>query len=162
MPNYSRSHLGRYVRKHFASEIERELRMLEEYVVSNEVSDDVGENLISNVLGPDAEFSRFSPKQEVTHVEDDHIETNVETGVDSRHRTGAPTRVEGAASDEDDEDDDEETGNMALHGANTLILDEDKHQRPSGSRRRSLPDEIDEALHSAPTLILDHRRGRNK
>ena len=32
MPNYSRSHLGRYVRKQFGPEIERELRMLEEYV----------------------------------------------------------------------------------------------------------------------------------
>src|SRR5258706_10225006 len=30
MPTYSRSHLGRFIRKMFASEIERELRMLEE------------------------------------------------------------------------------------------------------------------------------------
>ncbi len=30
MPNYSRSHLGRFIRKMFATEIERELRMLEE------------------------------------------------------------------------------------------------------------------------------------
>ncbi len=47
MPNYSRSHLGRFIRKMFATEIERELRMLEEYVLGDEVSDDVGENLIS-------------------------------------------------------------------------------------------------------------------
>ena len=46
VPNYSRSHLGRYMRKMFAVEIEKELRMLEEYVLSDQVSDDVGENLI--------------------------------------------------------------------------------------------------------------------
>jgi len=61
-PGYSRSHLGRYVRKMFASEIERELRMLEEYVLSEDVDDDVGENLIGDVLGPNADFAGFSPK----------------------------------------------------------------------------------------------------
>jgi serine/threonine-protein kinase len=46
MPNYSRSHLGRFIRKMFATEIERELRMLEEYVMTDEPSDDVGESLM--------------------------------------------------------------------------------------------------------------------
>ena len=46
VPTYSRSHLGRYVRKTFAQEIERELRMLEEFVLADQVSDDLGENLI--------------------------------------------------------------------------------------------------------------------
>jgi eukaryotic-like serine/threonine-protein kinase len=62
MPEYTRSHLGRYVRKQFAPEIERELRMLEEFVLSDQVDDDVGENLIAGVLGPSADFSRFSPR----------------------------------------------------------------------------------------------------
>ena len=61
-PTYSRSHLGRFVRKMFAPEIEKELRMLEEYVLDEVVSDDVGENLISG----DAEFESddvpFQPK----------------------------------------------------------------------------------------------------
>jgi eukaryotic-like serine/threonine-protein kinase len=61
-PSYSRSHLGRFVRKMFATEIEKELRMLEEYVLDEVVSDDVGENLISG----DAEFESddvpFQPK----------------------------------------------------------------------------------------------------
>src|SRR5258708_5279658 len=52
MPNYSRSHLGRFIRKMFASEIERELRMLEEFVLADVVSDDVGENLIA----PDPDY----------------------------------------------------------------------------------------------------------
>src|SRR5262245_39652585 len=46
MPNYSRSHLGRFIRKSFATEIERELRMLEEFVMTDDVSDDVGVNLM--------------------------------------------------------------------------------------------------------------------
>jgi len=47
MPDYSRSHLGRFIRKMFQQEIERELRMLEEFVLADQVSDDVGENLIA-------------------------------------------------------------------------------------------------------------------
>src|SRR5258708_18684438 len=47
MPNYSRSHLGRFIRKMFAQEIERELRQLEEFVMGEEVSDDVGESLMA-------------------------------------------------------------------------------------------------------------------
>lgn len=46
VPNYNRSHLAHYIRGLFAEDIERELRMLEEFVLSEEVSDDVGENLI--------------------------------------------------------------------------------------------------------------------
>ncbi|HVV84563.1 MAG TPA: serine/threonine-protein kinase, partial [Kofleriaceae bacterium] len=52
LPTYSRSHLGRYVRKAFAQEIERELRMLEEFVLADVVSDDVGENLIGRADEP--------------------------------------------------------------------------------------------------------------
>jgi hypothetical protein len=62
MPNYSRSHLGRFIRKMFATEIERELRMLEEYVMTDSPSDDVGESLMIR----DADFEPpevpFQPK----------------------------------------------------------------------------------------------------
>jgi hypothetical protein len=62
MPNYSRSHLGRFIRKMFATEIERELRMLEEYVLADAPSDDVGESLMVR----DADFEPpevpFQPK----------------------------------------------------------------------------------------------------
>jgi len=72
VPNYSRSHLGRYVRKAFATEIERELRMLEEYVLADEVSDDVGENLIAPRPAPDQpDFAPvvvpFQPRPTGTH-----------------------------------------------------------------------------------------------
>ena len=151
MPNYSRSHLGRYVRKQFGAEIERELRMLEEYVVSAAPSHDVGENLISSVLGPDAEFSRFSPYADGSNVEDSEVETDlriedddstyVEEEEDERTEINAPPRKPGAPS---------------AHQASTGVMD--------GSnlplrRVRSLPPEIDDELHNAPTLILDLRRG---
>src|SRR5688500_9119072 len=62
MPNYTRSHLGRYVRKKFAPEIEQELRMLEEFVLDVREGTDLGENLIANVLGPRAPYTEFTPR----------------------------------------------------------------------------------------------------
>ena len=62
MPNYSRSHLGRFIRKMFATEIERELRMLEEYVMTDDVSDDVGENLMARDEDFEPPEVPFQPK----------------------------------------------------------------------------------------------------
>lgn len=183
-PGYSRSYLGRYVRKMFASEIERELRMLEEFVVSADVDDDVGENLIANELGQEAEFSKFTPRapegtQSTTGV-------NMELDFDSRspqHLSNATTVQRGGTDAEGEEG--IPTGNSRgfdIHAAETLILDRhrtpapppDDAPLPAGkpSRRRARPqppppsrpqrDDLDEALHNAPTLILDpaRRRGR--
>src|SRR5262245_12452286 len=61
MPGYSRSYLGRYLRKMFDEEIERELRMLEDYVIAEPDPQNVGENLIADALPPDAPYSRFTP-----------------------------------------------------------------------------------------------------
>lgn len=156
MPNYSRSHLGRYVRKQFGSEIERELRMLEEYVVSAEPSSDVGENLISNVLGPDAEFSQFSPHADGTRVEDSEVETDIRgedgddgsTKVDDDHEEQTEINASPQSSNQIAQ------ASVAVHPASAAI-------REGGTRRariRSMPAEIDEELHNAPTLILDGRR----
>ena len=60
MPNYSRSHLGRFIRKMFAQEIERELRMLEEYVIEDADPTKVGENLIADALGENAPYTKFT------------------------------------------------------------------------------------------------------
>ena len=46
----------------FAQEIERELRMLEEFVMTDEVSDDVGENLIPRDEDFDPPEVPFQPK----------------------------------------------------------------------------------------------------
>ncbi len=59
-PGYRRSHFGRYMRTVFATEIERELRLLEEYVIDTADATKVGENLIADALGPDAPYSKFT------------------------------------------------------------------------------------------------------
>jgi len=64
-PTYTRSTLGRFLRRLFEREIERELRLLEEYVVG-EPEGDVGVNLISDALGPSAPYTQFSPEPPAT------------------------------------------------------------------------------------------------
>jgi serine/threonine-protein kinase len=59
-PGYSRGTLGRFVRKIFAREIERELRLLEDYVLG-EPKGDKSVNLIADALGPGAPYSQFTP-----------------------------------------------------------------------------------------------------
>jgi len=167
VPNYSRSHLGRYMRKLFAPEIEKELRMLEEYVLSDQVSDDVGENLIgrSEEVVPDA--VPFQPKPTGTAVpapRGDFDEGSSQT-----------TLPKGA-------------GGFDLHAAETVIIDTSRRptvkppagrmpppppprpaagvatppQRPRARVQAPL-DDYDEALHNAPTMILDgNRLGRRR
>ena len=150
MPNYSRSHLGRYVRKYFAEDIDRELRMLEEFVVSAVPSSDVGENLISHFLGPDAEFSRFSPHADGTQVED----SNVATDVHGEAGTESETKVEGEAKSD-------ETGSLGLDAESTGVFGESGIEGPARDRPQSLPETIDKAVHAAPTQIIDIRARRN-
>jgi eukaryotic-like serine/threonine-protein kinase len=60
-PGYKRSHFGRFMRKLFEQDIERELRQMEEYVI-DEAADpnDVGENLIADALGDNAPYAEFT------------------------------------------------------------------------------------------------------
>jgi eukaryotic-like serine/threonine-protein kinase len=60
-PNYTRSTLGRFLRRLFEPEIERELRILEDYVVGAPDAD-VGVNLLADALGPAAPYTLFSPE----------------------------------------------------------------------------------------------------
>jgi serine/threonine-protein kinase len=153
MPNYSRSHLGRYVRKTFASEIERELRMLEEYVVEEQrVHDDVGENLIANVLGPEPEYADFTPRPSI--VGEVPSEEPPKDFADGKQHRSSATTLPRSASHADE-------GGFDLHAAETLILDTSKGLpgAPTPKPQPSTPDDYDEALHNAPTLILDSRRG---
>jgi serine/threonine protein kinase len=59
-PGYRRSHFGRFMRQTFEHEIERELRLLEEYVIEGADASKVGENLIADALGADAPYTRFT------------------------------------------------------------------------------------------------------
>jgi len=187
MPNYSRSHLGRYVRKQFATEIERELRMLEEYVVEDAPDEDVGENLIANVMGPDAKYSQFTPRPSVvgdglSHPgikspsdfdEDDKTRdrgaSQSERDDDynpKQHRSSATTLPRRSTSSENDYD---------IHQASTMILDRAEMVKEgeaaaavqAAANVRAVaeddaPEEWDEALHNAPTLILDSTRNRRR
>jgi len=148
MPDYSRSHLGRYVRKMFATEIEKELRMLEEYVVSNVVDEDLGENLIGDVLGPGAEFTNFSPKP----AEPGELATNYDT----------------LAEDNDDND------SLEFGDARTVVEDGPPKRKRNGAGQAGgrSPNEVHAqaghanhppvSIHDADTDILEHRRHRKR
>ena len=60
-PGYTSTRLARYIRQAFAREIEKELRVMEEYVVAEPDITALGENLIADVQGPDAPYSKFTP-----------------------------------------------------------------------------------------------------
>jgi serine/threonine-protein kinase len=169
MPNYSRSHLGRFIRKMFANEIERELRMLEEYVLDEEVSDDVGESLIARDDDFEPPEVPFQPKPTSVSILAIPEEAS-DFSRDSNHTT-APK------SDAAD-----------IHGANTMILDGRGRgaarpppvppPRPSAARppatvpppgaatrpRPAPPTrtEFDDDLHSAPTMIINPGRLRGR
>jgi eukaryotic-like serine/threonine-protein kinase len=179
VPTYSRSHLGRYVRKTFAQEIERELRMLEEFVLADDVSDDLGENLIpasEDVPPPEVPFHP-KPTQTVLPA----APPGAADFADGSSQTTLPTQQR----DFDD-----------LHGAETRIIDDTRHRQvrdvragvaptvpaqgpnvppppprrtpppPPRSARASqpppAPEERDDALHNAPTMILDTARFRGR
>lgn len=111
LPGYSRSHLGRYVRRMFAPEIERELRMLEEYVLADVVSDDVGENLIGRGDEVDAAPAPvpFQPRP-----------SSASDAGSGSAATGLPRRP----ADEDwPELDTRPRDGVDVHGAHTVIFD---------------------------------------
>ncbi|MBI4508876.1 MAG: serine/threonine protein kinase [Deltaproteobacteria bacterium] len=78
VPEYTRSHLSRYLRKVFSEEIERELRLLEEYTLGEPNPSMLGENLIADALGPDALYTQFTPL--VAHDAAPHRERKVYPG----------------------------------------------------------------------------------
>ena len=59
-PHYNVAQLSRYMLRTFEREREREQRVLDEYVISSGSADSVGENLLADVLGPDAEYTQFT------------------------------------------------------------------------------------------------------
>jgi len=171
MPNYSRSHLGRFIRKMFATEIERELRMLEEFVMTDEVSDDVGESLMQ----PDEDFEPpevpFQPKPTSVSV----VALSTDFSGDSNFTTMPKVDSDGRRLDSE------------LHRANTQILDNGPRrsaqmaaQQPPRKKGPSVPPPpptralkpssprpsarpvFDEDLHAAPTMIIDINRMRQR
>jgi len=165
MPSYSRSHLGRFIRKMFATEIERELRMLEEYVLDEEVSDDVGESLMARDEGFEPPEVPFQPKP--TSVS---IVAVPEAASDFSGDSNFITRPKPERHDD-------------IHGAHTMILEPGRGRsapRPPAPRPPALPPppkaprpavavpparsafgDADD-VHSAPTMIIDVGRIRGR
>jgi len=180
MPNYSRSHLGRFIRKMFATEIERELRMLEEFVLDEEVSDDIGESLMPRDEDYEPPEVPFQPKPtsvsiiaaRESSVSSSHSEASIDHASDFSGDSNFTTMPKVGRSND-------------IHGASTMILEPGRGRTappPNGvvhtvPRRRGAIDAggaapvgqrppgarvYDEELHSAPTMIIDIRRMRRR
>jgi len=174
MPNYSRSHLGRFIRKNFAQEIERELRMLEEYVLTDDVSDDVGENLMGadeNFEPPEVPFQPKPTSVSIAALSDSNsINSSQDWGGDSQFTTHPKAQP-----------------HSDIHGIDTQILENGPRRTtgpkpaqpvparpvrgrtqpppipsPRGSSRQPGARVYDEELHSAETMILDIGRMRRR
>jgi hypothetical protein len=169
MPNYSRSHLGRFIRKMFAQEIERELRMLEEFVLSDAPSDDVGESLMVRDEDFEPPEVPFQPKPTSVSVQAAPNDFSSE----SNFTTMPKVDEHGRRLDQRDSSDD-------IHGAKTVILDgpRGRNSRPPSRQRSAQPPPVpsrpptrksqpktpiyDEDLHAAPTMIIDINRMRRR
>jgi eukaryotic-like serine/threonine-protein kinase len=68
--DYAPGRLGRLLRKMFAEEIEKDLRLMEEFIVGKADPAAVGDNLLAEVLGQGAPYTRFSPVAPEQHPSD--------------------------------------------------------------------------------------------
>jgi eukaryotic-like serine/threonine-protein kinase len=117
-PDYSPGRLGRFVRKMFAEEIEKDLRLLEDFVFDKVDPSAVGQNLLAEVLGEGAAYTKFTP------VGPDAVERHERTKLMPR----VPPPEERLPSDVD------------LHDMKTEILDlEEREHRVRKRRRRPKP-----------------------
>jgi eukaryotic-like serine/threonine-protein kinase len=184
MPNYSRSHLGRFIRKMFANEIDRELRMLEEFVLADQVSDDVGESMIPRDEDYEPAAVPFQPKPTGTHAPapardlDDPDDNPVDDWTGNSNFTTVPKARSG----------------FDVHAADTMIIEgrrvREMIQAPpqapvapppaprpragtrppppppprarAGTRPPPVRRDFDEELHAAPTMIIDVGRIRGR
>ncbi|HWE30551.1 MAG TPA: serine/threonine-protein kinase, partial [Polyangia bacterium] len=156
-PGYRRSHFGRYMRTTFEQDIERELRLMEEYIIEGADASKVGENLIADALGDDAPYTQFTaatggshsdtgnfPRVEKRQPTDLHAE---ETRILTRSQPLAPGGSDGALLPE----------RPPLHELSTQILDRGAPVAPArpglheaATELKALPD-----LHVQPTQILN-------
>ncbi|MGZ3444023.1 MAG: serine/threonine protein kinase, partial [Polyangia bacterium] len=155
-PGYRRSHFGRYMRATFEQDIERELRLMEEYVIEGADPSKVGQNLIADALGDGAPYTNFTaaiggsradtgnfPRVEKRQPTDLHAEqTRILT-----HNSPVPQGETGPIMPE----------RPPLHELSTQILDR-------GASRPATPPGLHEAetqlkplpdLHVQPTQILN-------
>ncbi|MCC6995063.1 MAG: serine/threonine protein kinase [Deltaproteobacteria bacterium] len=160
-PGYGRSHLATYMRRLFEAEIEKELRLMESYVIDQvEVAPaQMGENLIADALGPDAQYSKFTPiARGGTGVGSQPHERGTGTGVGSETGTGTGTGTDPSAEGGTG------TGSGTLErgtGTGTGTSDWDQESQvgtmtrlpPTDPRRK-----YGAWLHDLQTVILDRNR----
>jgi serine/threonine protein kinase len=180
MPNYSRSHLGRFIRKMFAQEIDRELRMLEEYVMGEEVSDDVGESLMprdEDFEPPEVPFQPKPTSVSIAAVSEFSGESNFITTPKAErqelpdvHRANTVILEAGRGRRSEPQAAVRETGRDSAQSGAQNELDQSSSDAPTRGRAPELrrrktvppPPVYDEELHAAPTLILDLGRARRR
>ena len=174
MPTYSRSHLGRFIRKMFAQEIERELRMLEEYVMADDVSEDVGENLMHPDDNYDPPEVPFQPKPtSVSILAAREATSGGQTQGGQTH--GGPSRGDFSSASNfttmpkaDRVDDIHQQHTVILDGARGRNAPRRTAPPPPPGRAASRPQPAvrpiyeDEDVHSAPTMIIDVDRMRRR
>ncbi len=176
MPNYSRSHLGRFIRKMFATEIERELRMLEEYVMADDVSEDVGESLMIKDEDFEPPEVPFQPKPTSVSI----IAAREASAGEARDDFSGDSNFTTMPKVEQRED---------IHQQNTVILESGRGRSapptspppgrgkgptkpppppparaPTRGQAPPVKPIYDDDLHSAPTMIIDigrMKRGRS-
>ncbi len=162
MPNYSRSHLGRFIRKMFAIEIERELRMLEEYVMADDVSEDVGESLMIKDEDFEPPEVPFQPKPTSVSI------------IAAREGTAGGSRDDFSGDSNFTTMPKVDPRHEDIHQQNTKILDTGRGRttppqrqgkgpptspppppRGAGRNPQQAKPIYDDDLHSAPTMIID-------
>jgi serine/threonine-protein kinase len=143
---YRRSHFGRFMRGEFAAEIERELRMLEEYVIERADPSAVGENLIADALPADAPYSQFTAASASTTARGDDLHAQPTRILTTS--TAAPdreTRIFGAPRPTDD-----------LHEESTRLLDAPDAELLSEMETRILgPRPAPRDADTPPSVVLD-------
>jgi serine/threonine protein kinase len=110
-PDYTPSKLGRFLRKLYAADIERDLRKLEEFVIERGDPNAMGFNLLAEVLGEGAPYTRFSPMPLLTALREQQ-----EEAIETRLMPRMPAPEYRLPADVD------------LHDLKTEILDEEERE----------------------------------
>jgi len=164
-PAYRRGHLGRFMRGMFQEEIEKELRMLEGWVIEPGDASKVGVNLIADALPADAPYSTFSaasindPSHEPSLDPSDSGQGELpaqRTGIYQREEHGPPpgdlhaeqTHIVGREAPARDRGE--------LHAQSTMMLDGREAEALRERLHRSAPPPGEAGLHEQDTHIINN------
>jgi|GEM_PF-630623 len=135
-PGYRRSHFARFMRQEFAEEIEKELRLLEDFVIEDVDVNKFGENLIADALGPDALYKEFTAGTGVAAPEDVQ---DTERPISKANLHVEETRILHVIGPD-------------VHAQETRIFQVQSDGRPARASRPG-PSDFDEELELEPSLL---------